>query len=358
MFTFGKDKKKKKPEKAPVWFMWLMGVFIVYALITNIFTDKVAEVQEREAAEGRSEGESINFAVVKGVGTGGPALPLYSQDKNKGQGAMATCWHTVGVRYRLYNGEGEKIEEITEDQPPLRFTIGKREVIPGLERGVLGMRTGGERIITARPELAFSSHKFSHPKLERHDFVGYVLTLENSERPENLPRSDLGLRIYDDKEGSGLAVQCTDRARIRLHGYGLDGKELFGREEFPSLLFYIGEGQAPYAVERAVMGMKLGGRRTVIVPPGYMTPLFATAPEIAQPAEEENTPPEPEVTDAAEPAEIQQTEEVSPKAGAEEKNAEDHAEKTAWKRLPVPQDQAIVLEIELLPPYVAAPTKP
>lgn len=340
MFTFGKDKKKKKPEKAPVWFMWLMGAFIIYALLSNIFTDKVSEV--RPTAAEQTEGESINFAVVKGLSAGGPPLPLYSRDLRKGGGDMAECWFTVDVRYRLYNGEGEKVEEITAAEAPLRFTIGKGEVIPGLERGVLGMRVNGERVITARPELAFGQEKFTHPVLKKHDFVGYVLTMEHMQRPQSLPRSDLGLRIYDDREGDGLPVQCTDHARIRLRGFSINGTELFDK----ALELHIGEGKAPYAIERAAMGMKLGGKRTVIAPPGYMQPLFAETEKD-------------DVEKSTETAEIQQTEQDSPASVADESaikpDTGDAPQKTMWGGLPVPQDRAIILEMELLRPHVVEP---
>lgn len=367
MFIFGKDKKKKKPEKAPVWFMWLMGAFIVYALLTNIFSDQVSKVQDDKTE--LTEGQTINFAVVKGLSAGGPPLPLYSRDVERGSGDMVGCWYTVDVRYRLYNGEGEKIEEISPNQPPLEFTIGKGEVIPGLERGVLGMRKNGERVITARPELAFDQRKFKHPVLQKHDFVGYVLTLENMQRPQNLPRSDLGLRIYDDKEGDGLPVQCTDRARIRLHAYNVDGTELFGPKDFASFMLHVGEGKVPYAVERAVMGMKLGGKRTVIAPPGYMRPLNAPVEQASDKTEtiadsgEKKT----EGTSAEETEKTAEIHQAEADAVAAEQTAEqskqpadqieEEQEKTAWQRLPVPQDSTIILEIELLSPYVAMPTK-
>lgn len=338
MFSFGKD-KKKKPEKAPVWFMWLMGAFVLYALFTNIFTDQVSKVQDDETE--MTEGQTINFAVVKGLSAGGPPLPLYSRDVSRGQGDVVGCWYTVGVRYRLYDGEGEKVDEITADQPPLRFTIGQGEVITGLERGVLGMRKGGERVITARPELAFDGRKFRHPVLTPNDFVGYVLTLEDMQRPQSLPRSDLGLRIYDDKEGEGLPVQCTDRARIRVHGYNIDGTELFGQKDFSSLVLHVGEGKAPYAIERAVMGMKLGGKRTVIAPPGYMRPLAEPEPaatSVAEESEAEEVSPE----EPLETAEIQQTEGDIPATEVPAETDKNDEEKSAWERLPIPQDLSLI----------------
>lgn len=327
MFFFGKG-RKKKPDKTPVWFMWLMGLFMAYALLTNLFTDKVGEAKQAQR-ENQSEAErdGLNFAVVRGLSAGAPALPLHARERKPGSGDMTGCWYSVAVRYRLYNGEGLKIEDNTDAEEPLRFTIGKGEVIPALERGVLGMRRGGEREVTAQPSLAYAHEGFSHPRLGKADYVGYVLTLEEMERPVNLPFSDLGLRIYDDKEGDGPMAQCTDVVRIRLRGYDMHGKALLG--DFPVMLLRVGEGIAPYAVERAAIGMKVGGKRTVIVPPGYLKPLFGGEPEP-----------------------IPDAEELAAEAQEEMQEKAPDVPKNGWQDLPVPQDRVIILELELLPRHL------
>ena len=43
------------------------------------------------------------------------------------------------------------------DQNQFSFTMGQREVVPGLEHGVLGMRVGGTRLIIIPPELGYGS---------------------------------------------------------------------------------------------------------------------------------------------------------------------------------------------------------
>jgi len=41
------------------------------------------------------------------------------------------------------------------DRSPICFMIGRREVIAGLERGVIGMRVGGCRTLVVSPHLAY-----------------------------------------------------------------------------------------------------------------------------------------------------------------------------------------------------------
>lgn len=341
MFNFGR-KKKKQPDKAPHWFMWLMGLFVAYALLSNIFGDSVSEAQRTQReSRGETVASPINFAVVKGLSVGGPALPLYTRDIHRGHGTGVGCWYTVDVRYSLYNGEGRKVYEITDEDEPERFTIGRREVILALERGILGMYKGGKREISARPELAYDGKRFTHPQLGSHDYVGYILTLVDMRRPPNLPLSDLGLRLYDDEQGDGKPLQCTDDARFRLRAYDVSGKSLFGLE---SVMVRIGEGIAPYAVERALLGMKPGSKRTVIAPAGYMRPLFAqteTMPDVTEEgAAADSGDEEPESV------EIQQA------------DSDNGAPLSLWERLALDHDRSLILEIELLPLQVTLPSTP
>lgn len=335
MFIFGK--KRKREEKTPKWFMWLMGGFLLYALLTNIFTDTVSDAQKAQLeAQQTEQGEQINFTVVRGLAAGSPALPLHVKTLTEGQGSKLTsCWDTVSVRYRLYNGSGEKVEDITEAEEPLRFTIGRNEVIPGLERGVLGMKQGAKRMITMQPQLAYGHANFHHPALRKDDYAGYILTLEDMQSPENVPLSDLGLRIYEDEKGTGALAQCTDKVILNMQMYDLQGRALL--EEPEMMVIRIGEGIAPYAVERALMGMHTGGRRTVISPPGYMQPIF----------------PLPDTEEEA-PAEAAFSEAVAGKKAEnpllEEKDAPTPAQMRSqrWQNLPIPQDNVIILELELL----------
>lgn len=64
---------------------------------------------------------------------------------------------TIRIRYvgRLEDGT---VFDSSEGEPPLEFTVGEGEIIPGLEQGVIGMEIGETRIITIPPELAYGYH--------------------------------------------------------------------------------------------------------------------------------------------------------------------------------------------------------
>lgn len=350
MFFLGNKKQKKKQrEKVPSWFAWMMGIFVLCAVLSNIFGSK-----SEFAEQPKPETGTIDFRAVTSTSIYQQPIPFSRYDVKAGSGNIADCWQTVAIRYELYKEDGTKVEDNLQAEAPLRFAVGRGEVIPALERGVMGMREGAERHIVARSYLAYSAPGFSHPAFGKDDTAGFKITLQEATRPDNLPISDLGLRMYDDAPGVGLLAQCTDTVLMEARAWDVHGRPLWngGTGKIP---VRIGKGIAPYAIERGLIGMRKGGKRTLIVPSGYMNPIFgqqepAAAEPLpaagALPAETENTTVAPEVTADHPPAAGKQT--------TESKEKPKEKKEFAWESLPVPENTVIILELSL----PAEPDKP
>ena len=69
----------------------------------------------------------------------------------EGEGEIAGRGDRVSVSYTLALNRGEVIQSMAS----CRFTLGKREVIAGLDYGVDGMRVGGQRRFRISPHLAY-----------------------------------------------------------------------------------------------------------------------------------------------------------------------------------------------------------
>jgi FKBP-type peptidyl-prolyl cis-trans isomerase len=88
----------------------------------------------------------------------------YSQtDLRVGTGTEATNGRTTTVNYTgwLYNpsgpdGKGSQFDT-SSGRGPFSFVLGGNGVISGWNRGVLGMRVGGQRRFVLPPELAYGS---------------------------------------------------------------------------------------------------------------------------------------------------------------------------------------------------------
>lgn len=325
MFPFRSRKKDKKDEELPRWFMWVLGGFIIYALLANLFADPLEQYAGGEnGPAGRTEG-AVDFRAVQGP----RGLPFSKKDITEGSGKEAGCWDKVAVHYQMIKPDGTVIES-REEATPHRFAIGRGEVVPALERGIMGMMPGGTRHIAAKPSEAYGAPGFSHPQIGSDDFIGFIVTLQEVKRPQYLPKSELGLKIYDDDTGNGALVQCTDRVQFRASAFNLHGKSLWSQGVIATAR--LGEGMLPYAVERGLMGMRVNGQRTLIVPVGYMNPVFGEKPLMAE------EPDKPQDEAALE---------VSPEVRSED-IPEDAPESEALSDFPVPENEVILLELELL----------
>jgi peptidylprolyl isomerase len=58
-----------------------------------------------------------------------------------------------------YTGKLEDgtVFDSSKEREPLELTIGTGKVIPGFEKGVIGMERGGSKTVTVRPEEAYGS---------------------------------------------------------------------------------------------------------------------------------------------------------------------------------------------------------
>jgi peptidylprolyl isomerase len=80
-------------------------------------------------------------------------------DHQFGTGEAAMKGHTVSVHYTGWfytNGKrGDKFDSSLDRKTPFEFRLGARQVIPGWEEGVEGMRVGGKRELIIPPDLGY-----------------------------------------------------------------------------------------------------------------------------------------------------------------------------------------------------------
>lgn len=92
-----------------------------------------------------------------------PAAPYSQTDLRVGSGAEATAGRRVTVNYTgwLYDPampeqKGRQFDTSVGRQP-FTFTLGAGQVIRGWDRGVAGMKVGGQRRLVIPPDLAYGS---------------------------------------------------------------------------------------------------------------------------------------------------------------------------------------------------------
>jgi FKBP-type peptidyl-prolyl cis-trans isomerase len=76
---------------------------------------------------------------------------LKIEDLVVGEGSVVVKGSTVTIRYDGFLNRGDRFQE----QVVSSFRVGRRQVVAGLEHGVIGMKAGGRRRISFGPHLAF-----------------------------------------------------------------------------------------------------------------------------------------------------------------------------------------------------------
>lgn len=82
---------------------------------------------------------------------------LTIEDVVVGTGAEAKAGTLVSVHYTGTFTNGIKFDSSVDRGKPIQFILGSGYVIPGWDKGLLGMKVGGKRKLTIAPELAYGS---------------------------------------------------------------------------------------------------------------------------------------------------------------------------------------------------------
>jgi FKBP-type peptidyl-prolyl cis-trans isomerase len=76
-------------------------------------------------------------------------------DVKFGTGDAVKAGDTVAVHYKGTLQNGQEFDNSRKRGAPFEFTVGEGMVIKGWDQGLVGMKTGGERILIIPPELAY-----------------------------------------------------------------------------------------------------------------------------------------------------------------------------------------------------------
>ncbi len=105
---------------------------------------------------------------------------------------------TVKVHYtgKLENGT---VFDTSKDRQPLEFTIGSGGIIPGFEKGIIGMEIGDTKTITVPPEAAYGPRR-----------KDLVVDMKKTDLPEDITPA-IGKRLrMRQKDGNPIKITITD----------------------------------------------------------------------------------------------------------------------------------------------------
>jgi peptidylprolyl isomerase len=123
---------------------------------------KSATTEEPSPAAQREALKETSTKPVIPKPSGSPPRKLVKEDLVKGKGPAAKKGDTVTVNYvGVAFSTGEEFDASWDRGQPFDVALGGRpRVIEGWEKGLVGMRRGGRRMLTVPPELAYGTEGY------------------------------------------------------------------------------------------------------------------------------------------------------------------------------------------------------
>jgi peptidylprolyl isomerase len=142
-------------------------------------TEQQAEPTEPSPSDLREGLKDTSTKPVIPKPTGSPPRRLEKEDIVKGKGPAAKPGDTVTVQYAGVSfSTGEEFDASWNSGQPFTFLLGGEEVIEGWDKGLVGMRKGGRRMLTIPPEQAYGAQG-SPPVIGPNETLVFVVDLVN-----------------------------------------------------------------------------------------------------------------------------------------------------------------------------------
>jgi peptidylprolyl isomerase len=136
-------------------------------------TDAIAPIPAQDRSPAGTAGTQPTVTVPSGT----PPTKLESADLIEGSGASAADGNTVTVQYVLATYSSGKVIQSSWTSQPFTFTLGKGQVIPGWDKGVVGMKVGGRRELIIPPSLGYGGQS-PGPGIAANDTLVFVIDLQ------------------------------------------------------------------------------------------------------------------------------------------------------------------------------------
>lgn len=178
-----------------------------------------------------------------------------------------------------------------EGGEPLEFTIGVGQVIPGWEKGLIGMKVGEIRKLYVPYQMAYGENSLEGiPAYSDLYFEVELVHAEKPMEPDVFPKNveglgwkevAKGLKIYDEKVGSGKPTAIGSVLKTHYTGWLLSGRKFGSSKDIGKpLAVVLGNGKMIKGWERGLDGMREGGVRWFRISPnmGYGAAAYSMIP--------------------------------------------------------------------------------
>jgi peptidylprolyl isomerase len=211
-----------------------------------------------------------------------PTQPAYAKtDLVVGTGETVVAGDLATVKYVGYqydstkpNSRGEEFEKGTRS-----FAAGTGAILPGTtyallgwDQGVPGMKVGGKANLVLPYNLAYGIYEYTSPESGGKKVAQYApVVFEVEVVAVKKASPSAAIQIQNETAGSGAAVEYSKTLNVKYTGWLYDATKpenkgaQFDTSTDGTFAFVLGGGILGW--DRALLGMKVGGKRTVQIPP-------------------------------------------------------------------------------------------
>ncbi|MBR7800599.1 FKBP-type peptidyl-prolyl cis-trans isomerase [Undibacterium fentianense] len=233
---------------------------------------KVEQKSQQESSASAAATGTSNTAVSQEIPAPVATPVLEKIDTVVGTGNEAVIGKTVVVHYtgwlrdpQAENQRGKSFDS-SVGRAPFSFNLGEGRVIRGWEQGVPGMKVGGKRTLMIPSTLAYGSRGAGKGVIPPDaDLIFDIELLDVIKMPE--------VEKIDSKLGKGDEAKSGNTVTVHYTGWlrdpkakGQKGKEFDSSVKREPFSFTINGGEVIRGWDLGVQGMKVGGKRTLIIP--------------------------------------------------------------------------------------------
>ncbi len=154
-------KQLSQNEAISIFAALLVLGFLFFGSYTNLFftrTDTTAAPQDDSVVtvvDSKSQSANAAEALKSATDSSGKLVKLVVEDITEGTGAPVKNGDTITVHYTGTLQNGTRFDDSTLRGEPFTFTVGEGKVITGWDKGVVGMKVGGERVLAIPPSMGY-----------------------------------------------------------------------------------------------------------------------------------------------------------------------------------------------------------
>lgn len=202
--------------------------------------------------------------------TGSAPADLDITDVRDGDGATLEPGQLAVVNYIGVNWSNGVVFDASYDRSPFGFVVGQGGVIPGWDKGLIGMHVGGRRQLVIPPDLAYGERAQGDiPANETLIFVVDLLAARSRPKPAPAPGPVTDLQVTDLADGFGSrSLAAGDQALVHYTGVLAETGEEFDSswDTGEPFQLQLGTGGVIRGWDQGLVGMKPGGRRRLVIP--------------------------------------------------------------------------------------------